>query len=76
MRHCRPQRRPTIKGFQHERPELFKGSELGMSATYALPLVDCQVSINENEAFYCIEVMNYETGTVLAHVDIYKDTEE
>ena len=49
---------------------------MGMSATYALPLVDCQVSINENAAFYCIEVLNYETGVVLAHVDIYKENVE
>jgi hypothetical protein len=55
------------------RTDLFKGSELGMSARWTLPLVDCELSINENPVFYCIEIVNYETGVVVAHIDLYKD---
>jgi hypothetical protein len=43
------------------------------SARWTLPEVDCQLTIQEDDTRYCIEIVNYETGMVLAHVDLVKD---
>lgn len=60
----------SIQG--HLTPE---SEDRSWSARWALPEIDAQLTIADYESLYCIEIVNYETGLVLAHIDLFKDTE-
>jgi hypothetical protein len=62
----------ALPGDQHHTPEELRQY---WSATWTLPEVDSELMINETARFICVEIVNYETGVVLAHIDLYKDND-